>query len=352
VVKPCASTFQAVKDNAPAFSGGPTGAIAPEGHDVWVVGNDAEPNEPAARHWDGTSWTKVSLPNTGTGDRLQGVSGAAPDDLWAVGSSNTNQILPRSTLVEHYDGTAWTMFPAAPATMAFNELEGVAAVTPDDVWAVGDQGDGNFKRGGLAEHFNGKAWRTLPTPQDGGLLAGVSAVAGDIWAVGQVAIPNGQEAPRIEHSTGGPFTTVASPVPVGTLLAVTQTSPTDVWAVGEKGKSGPNNYELIEHYDGTSWTVATTPQILGTTLTAVSAVTPTDVWAAGTTQGATTNSVAILHWDGTAWTSVAPAVYPDAEFSAAWAITHSRSRVWVIGENQNQRNVTPGETDTSQEHCA
>ncbi len=67
-----------------------------------------------------------------------------------------------------------------------NQLLGVAAVAPNDVWAVGQSTD--FGAGQtLIVHWNGTAWSTVPSPHPGtySVLRSVSAVsANDMWAVG------------------------------------------------------------------------------------------------------------------------------------------------------------------------
>ena len=48
--------------------------------------------------------------------------GAAPDDVWAVGST-----------ILHWDGSAWSAFPECRTS----ELHGIWASGPNDAWAVG-----------------------------------------------------------------------------------------------------------------------------------------------------------------------------------------------------------------------
>ena len=58
-------------------------------------------------------------------------------------------------------------------------LFGVTAIAPNDVWAVGDNGQ--------MQHWNGAAWSrvTAPYPDLGGRFNSVAAAsAGDVWAVG------------------------------------------------------------------------------------------------------------------------------------------------------------------------
>src|SRR5207302_4939167 len=87
--------------------------IAPD--DIWAVGtyqNGAW--DTLVLHWNGNNWTRIASPNPGTGyNRLQGAAGSAADDVWAVGyfSSTTGSYQP---LIEHWDGTQWSIVPAPP----------------------------------------------------------------------------------------------------------------------------------------------------------------------------------------------------------------------------------------------
>jgi hypothetical protein len=52
-------------------------------------------------HWDGRLWRVVSTPDVGP-SALYDVAALGPDDIWAVGGTN----YPSRTLVEH-DSCAW-----------------------------------------------------------------------------------------------------------------------------------------------------------------------------------------------------------------------------------------------------
>jgi hypothetical protein len=58
-------------------------------------------------------------------------------NVWAVGSA-TSGGLDQTTLILHWDGTAWSIIPSAsPGTFGLNTLYAVAATSANDVWAVG-----------------------------------------------------------------------------------------------------------------------------------------------------------------------------------------------------------------------
>lgn len=69
------------------------------------------------------------------GDHLYGVEAVAPDDVWAVGQQ-VGATAPEQELIEHWDGSAWSVVPSAGHGTASGMLFGVAAAG-DTVWAVG-----------------------------------------------------------------------------------------------------------------------------------------------------------------------------------------------------------------------
>ncbi|HMA37878.1 MAG TPA: S-layer homology domain-containing protein, partial [Chloroflexia bacterium] len=138
-------------------------------------------------HWNGNAWAVVASPNPSTLDNnLYGVAAVGANDVWAVGSYDGGMTSP--TLTEHWNGSAWTSV-ASPNPGVANELVAAVAVSTNDVWAVGDYCLSNctiFQT--LMEHWNGSAWTVVPSPNGGtgsNSLYGVAAVAAnDVWAVG------------------------------------------------------------------------------------------------------------------------------------------------------------------------
>lgn len=152
---------------------------------MWAVGyKDFDYNANTAStftmHWDGTAWSVIPSPNVDVGNYLSGVDGAAPDDLWAVGNSNSSRSVYQ-TLALHWNGTAWAVVP--PALSPTNsQFLAVKVFSSTNVWAVG-LGDGQA----LSERWNGTEWRVVPTPveENGGFLFTVSGRDGAVWAAGR-----------------------------------------------------------------------------------------------------------------------------------------------------------------------
>jgi hypothetical protein len=304
---------------------------------IWSVGYyNAGPYTNSLRtlteNWNGTSWSIVPSPNpatnTGDYDALQGVAALSPSDVWAVGYSGCVSCYGDQSLIEHWNGTSWSIV-SNPNPYTTQDLYGIAAVSANDIWVVGRYGFTPY--GALIEHWNGTQWSEVDNPATGALY-GVTALAGNnVWAVGDA---------QILHWNGTSWSVVPSPQSTsysGYLRAVAAVSASDIWAVGYVEVSSGEGYTyapLIEHWDGTSWTVSysATPSFPNNntlTLAGVTALAATSVWAVGGYAG----SSFIEQWNGTQWTAVSnPNVSSSANrFEAATALP-ATGDVWAVGE--------------------
>jgi hypothetical protein len=266
-----------------------------------------------AEHWHDGHWTLTPLQPTPQAKFPSGVPATqivrataafSPDDAWAVGELGLYTLgleevkdIVDSPFIEHWDGTQWQVVTAAAPALPAGDLLGIAAISPEDIWAVGVQyvpGNGGSAAEPLIEHWNGTAWATVPAPasgQQGSYLWAVSAVSSDdVWAVGaQNGYPG--SAPLIEHWNGGAWTIQQIPDNGEVLTSVYAASPSDVWALGQQGTQfaddiGQQEYQSVFlHWDGTAWTTVPLPgpQEYGLTeqYTAIAGTGPGDVWAAG-----------------------------------------------------------------------
>ena len=178
-------------------------------------------------HWDGTSWTQVASPYHGT---LTGVISIG----WTVGEQNTDS--GSQALVEHWDGRAWSAVQGADLGSGIvSELASVSAITPSNIWAVG-----NFSTGGsstrqdLIEHWDGARWTQVTSPGPGSLAGVYATGASDAWAVGAAGDPGGAQ---IVHYDGTSWTPVPNDGTVP-LHAVAASSPANVWAIGTRRSDG------------------------------------------------------------------------------------------------------------------
>src|SRR5207302_5028319 len=104
----------------------------------------------------------------------------------------------------------------------------------NDVWAVGEYGDGS-RAITLTMHWNGGAWSVVPSPNVGAnsnFLFGVSGSGNDVWAVGYYYTFNGSATMTL-HWDGGAWSVVPSPnAGVASGLNAVSGSGNDLWAVG------------------------------------------------------------------------------------------------------------------------
>src|SRR5439155_26605268 len=117
-----------------------------------------------------TDWQIVSSPNVpGRGTTLADVAAFSTSDTWAVGwSGSINAGFRTAQVFEHWDGTTWSLVSGPDTHGQGTALNGVAGTAGDDVWAVGYEGSGEFRpKHALAEHWDGRAWHHVPIRSPG-----------------------------------------------------------------------------------------------------------------------------------------------------------------------------------------
>jgi hypothetical protein len=167
----------------------------------------------------------------------------------------------------------------------------VDAVSPDDVWAAGQQLTGRAPDEGLVEHWDGRSWSVVPLPSASAsvLLSGIAATAdGQVYVAGEADSPAGGGRPLIEYYAGGTWQTASVPAPGGSawtsLWGVAAAPDGTAWAVGSYvDPKTDNNDALILHGTGAFWTVDAGPEP-GSGSHILGGVTATggQLWAAGT----------------------------------------------------------------------
>jgi hypothetical protein len=290
----------------------------------------------------GPSWSSVSSPNVGTGDNeLVATSSTSSTDVWAVGYSKDDAGVAH-TLVEHWDGGAWSVIPSPDVADVSNYLNAVNALSPTDAWAVGySQDQTGFVWGTastLIEHWDGISWSIVPSPNQGedrdNFLQGVKILApSDAWAVGWYGFAGGSTTAM--HWDGAAWSLVTTPNPGPAFLyAVDGTSSTDLWAVGYYFDSSLGfNQPLFAHWDGAAWTTYDDGSIVSYIALGVVAISSQDVWAVGTTDNlGDPGGFFTQHWDGTEWSDQygIPTDHDRSEeFKSAAAL--STGDVWMAG---------------------
>lgn len=169
------------------------------------------------RRFNGTAWTEMTSP---TSQRLRGVWGSSPTNVFAAGQAGT---------IARYNGTAWTTM-SSPTTA---NLVGISGASANLIFAVAE--DGSIIR------FDGTT-REVVVPPSGNFLRGVwmaSPTLGYATGTGGVLKFNGTT-----WSNDASYTNVH-----GVLRAVWGSSASNVVVVGDVGFMG--------RFDGTAWSTVT-----------------------------------------------------------------------------------------------
>ena len=293
---------------SPPFPGRLYGVTAISPTDVWAVG--LTNGGTLELHWNGSRWGEYPIATVN--GYFDGVASSSAKNVWAVGG--TNWFAPSQTLADRWNGRSWARVstPNPPGGGYFNA---VAATSASNAWAVGVAGPGPGIVGPttpLIEHWNGKGWARVPSPNvtgaTGSTLKSVTAISGDnAWAVGSATKP-GSAAALTMHWDGRHWTIVPGNTPDGdaALLGVLATWTHNIWAVGiihpsACSNGGPKCQTLIEHWNSKRWKVLPSPNPPSgylNLLWAAAATSRDNIWAVGTTDY---GSTLIVHWNGAAW---------------------------------------------------
>lgn len=235
-------------------------------------------------HASAQQWISQPLPTVNDA-RLVAVSCSSGTACMAVGNYPSPLIDGPLPLAERWDGGSWTLeSPVTPPGASSAELTGVSCVSGTDCVAVGMS---NYQfpvaggmltgEGPLAEHWDGVAWRVMPTPK-----------------------PSAVGATRYTR-------------PTAQLLGVSCASRTACTAVGyyiKYSRREPYSFSdlpLAERWDGTRWTIQPTPtpepvargpQAVGGILNAVSCPSVAACMAGG---GTTSDPSLAEYWNGRKW---------------------------------------------------
>jgi hypothetical protein len=241
---------------------------------------------------------------------LNGVAAASNNDAWAVGYAGASA--SAKVLMLHWNGSQWSRVTSPGVLAATGELKAITVVSAKDVWAVGDvPASGGGLSQSLLLHWNGAAWSEVTSPGRiaGGLLWGVTATATSGWAVGYVNTDPSAPlccagAPLILRWNGATWSRVsAAPLGNGAYLkgaAVTTAGRT--WAIG-----GPlaQITGALATWNGSAWSWVKSFPVQGAfrPLEGIAAGPGGTAFAVGTDNSATPAPIS-MRWTGSAWQKV------------------------------------------------
>ena len=296
----------------------------------------------------GKGWSVVSSPNRGNynNNALSGVAAISANDVWAVGQSAEIGVHDSFRgLTEHWNGTAWSI--VADAGPPSTSLVSVAGVATNDVWAVGSYYDSTQQATySVIEHWNGNAWSVVTNPalanSDLSAVAAISST--DVWTVGD-AVQGNAYVTLTMHWNGTAWSLVPSPSVSSAssyLLGVTTISTSDVWAVGQSSKK-VKIQSFFEHWDGTQWTIVASPtkiinrpppQVIDYQLVSIAAASSQMVWSVGVVNNYIQNTQKVLV---ERWDGTQWTIDSSVNMNGSLnaVSVQSPNDAWAVGEGQN-----------------
>jgi hypothetical protein len=266
---------------------------------AWGAGNTSGPDGSAAtlvNGLTGSSWARFTSPEPGAESTLQGVAATSAGNAWAVGADSPSGggRQPVTDLILHWTGSAWARqkSPQPGSSQGYNGLFGVAASSPGDVWAVGSYAPGT------ARH---------PAKQNSGHRTLIVAWNGTNWS----------RVPSPDPGTDNRLTSIAI------------VNAKDAWAVGYYRTAKVFRQTLVLHWNGQAWKQVPSPspgpghQAVLFGVTATSART---AWAVGYTLEPSPATL-VLHWNGSTW-----ARQPSPALGQLQGVTATSAKnAWAVG---------------------
>ena len=308
-----------------------------------------------AERWNGSAWSIVSSPNPAGSkiSRLYGVSCTSPANCFAVGSQFNATTQITKTLIERWNGKAWsiTVDAVLAGASSYAYLYAVACTSTTFCFAVGQRSvSGAVGTTVLAERWNGHGWSLVTTPTIANArflrLNAVSCTSTrHCVGIGDYLPPDGRALTLAEHWDGTALTRVPSATTgeLGEgdlLMSVSCGNPSSCMAAGEYELGGVGRpATFVEQWTGKSWKIVTSadPARSYSALEGVSCKSATSCVAVGRYQkprnrfdfGPTMTLVE--RWDGKKW-SIASSPNPGTKVSDLAAVScWSTARCFAVG---------------------
>jgi hypothetical protein len=168
---------------------------------LYLAGSDLSQNLVEA--WNGTAWSIVDSPDVGTDadNELNHVTCTAPTSCTAVGDYYNASDIDQA-LIESWNGTKWSVVPSPSEQASNNALESVGCVSSASCVAVGFYENGALAQQTLIESWNGSAWSLVLSPNESNAsdqLGGVAHIGKTKWvAVGGYVLGDSQTQALVE----------------------------------------------------------------------------------------------------------------------------------------------------------
>lgn len=286
-------------------------------------------------------WTIDASPQpTGTNQWLTNVACPAVGFCFAVGTEATLQYDAGRTILQRFDGTAWSVVADAAPVGVPTSLRSITCASTTDCYAVGYQ-----KPAGNAsvfmEHWDGSSWSVVGLPTIAGAsnsyLSDVAcATATNCMAVGRTV--DAQNVPRALALSLSNGAWTASFLPsTGSPTSLNGVScPTTTFCIAAGNWSTVSSGILIPHawavrWNGATWSTTVFNFNLGG-FDDVACTSPTDCTALESIFAGGAQSV-VRHWDGSIWS---PFAGPAIAGRSMWlnAVTCSVNTCMFVGASR------------------
>ena len=231
-----------------------TSVSCPKANSCAAVGDSS-----FVQHWNGDHWSIAPFTSKTSQSQLNNVACATTTNCFAVGADSTGSTT--QALIEQRTPAGWKIVASPhPSGALETVLYGVTCASTTDCTAVGTSAD-DTAQNALVEHWNGTAWSIVPSPVSAGaetqLLSVVCPSVTDCNAVGTSfsdSSPFGGASTFAEHWDGSTWSVVASPNPpfgaFDELTGISCASTTDCMASGYYEAETGTRADHRAHLDG------------------------------------------------------------------------------------------------------
>jgi hypothetical protein len=255
----------------------PENVVASSPADAWLFGSVSGDKYLAALHWNGTTWSRRSVPDwlvysNGSGETDLDIADFSGANLWIF--SLGYYIGQKVFYASHYQHGRWTK------VILPDVLFDVAAISAHDIWALGVAKKGTGLD--VMMHWNGSKWSTSAIPK--------------------------------QPTAGQPYD----------LMAI---GPRDLWMGWQPAKAGASGYLL--HWNGARWAKVAFPR--SGTGSPAAGDGHGGLWVSGFAPGRKRVQL-FLHWSAGRWTTwrVPNGSYSPGNVDELALIPAARS-LWAIG---------------------
>jgi hypothetical protein len=355
IAQPASATQSWSVATSPSPLGPPSGSLTsvscPSKDACFAVGSygpDGTNPKTLAERWNGTRWSVMTSPNPigATDSQLSGVSCPSTTSCFAVGSYATASTF-NNTLVEHWNGTAWSILASPnpiPSDQGDNILNAVSCPSTTSCFAVGGYTDSPKH---FVERWNGTSWSIVSTPSPpdttNSLLSGVSCPSTtSCYAVGYFFSSSVTNTILVEHWNGTRWSVMTPPDPAdladtAILSGVSCPTPTRCFAVGQYF-DGSMHRPLVEHLNGANWSAVTNPVLPYAPemfLSGVSCLSATRCYAVGYSAPGPPNkpstNTLTERWNGTSWSALASPNPTGGTYSVLSGVSCQPGSCYAVG---------------------